>query len=107
MTSPISFLVRRRLTTSKGTLWLWGRHSPISMRSEERRVGKEWIYQCDWSSDVCSSDLIDLIDDVADFLLGEEAVDDVEGDLVALGQALADQHEIGRAAGRERVDISV
>src|ERR1044072_1052357 len=26
-------------------------------RSEERRGGKEWIYQCDWSSDVCSSDL--------------------------------------------------
>src|SRR6202049_3402301 len=27
-------------------------------RSEERRVGKECRYQCDWSSDVCSSDLI-------------------------------------------------
>src|ERR1044072_192494 len=26
-------------------------------RSEERRVGKECIYQCDWSSGVCSSDL--------------------------------------------------
>src|ERR1044072_9192995 len=26
-------------------------------RLEERRVGKEGIYQCDWSSDVCSSDL--------------------------------------------------
>src|ERR1044072_6392222 len=26
-------------------------------RSEERRVGEECIYQCDWSSDVCSSDL--------------------------------------------------
>src|SRR6202049_4102260 len=26
-------------------------------RSEERRVGKEGRYQCDWSSDVCSSDL--------------------------------------------------
>src|ERR1044072_3911670 len=30
-------------------------------RSEERRVGKECIYQCDWSSDVCSSDLV-LVD---------------------------------------------
>jgi len=44
----------------------------MAMRSEERRVGKErrsrWspyqqktayeIYQCDWSSDVCSSDLL-------------------------------------------------
>src|SRR5947209_8172391 len=27
------------------------------MRSEERRVGKEWRYWRDWSSDVCSSDL--------------------------------------------------
>src|SRR4030095_8452361 len=26
-------------------------------RSEERRVGKEWRSRCDWSSDVCSSDL--------------------------------------------------
>src|SRR5438034_1237380 len=26
-------------------------------RSEERRVGKEWRSLCDWSSDVCSSDL--------------------------------------------------
>src|SRR5260221_302920 len=27
------------------------------MRSEERRVGKECRSRCDWSSDVCSSDL--------------------------------------------------
>src|SRR5688572_4546776 len=26
-------------------------------RSEERRVGKECRFDCDWSSDVCSSDL--------------------------------------------------
>src|SRR5438034_598250 len=26
-------------------------------RSKERRVGKEWRSLCDWSSDVCSSDL--------------------------------------------------
>src|SRR5436190_233183 len=30
-------------------------------RSEERRVGKEWRSLCDWSSDVCSSDLRALI----------------------------------------------
>src|SRR5438132_194982 len=29
-------------------------------RSEERRVGKECRSLCDWSSDVCSSDLFDL-----------------------------------------------
>src|SRR5438034_59822 len=28
------------------------------LRSEERRVGKEWRSLCDWSSDVCSSDLL-------------------------------------------------
>src|SRR5437588_464992 len=29
----------------------------LRLRSEERRVGKEWRSLCDWSSDVCSSDL--------------------------------------------------
>src|SRR6202049_4974549 len=30
---------------------------PTFSRSEERRVGKECRSRCDWSSDVCSSDL--------------------------------------------------
>src|SRR5476649_1274984 len=30
---------------------------PAGQRSEERRVGKECRSRCDWSSDVCSSDL--------------------------------------------------
>src|SRR5476649_1032885 len=29
----------------------------VGLRSEERRVGKECRSRCDWSSDVCSSDL--------------------------------------------------
>src|SRR6476646_1930355 len=29
-----------------------------AIRSEERRVGKECRSRCDWSSDVCSSDLV-------------------------------------------------
>src|SRR6202022_4514172 len=29
----------------------------VESRSEERRVGKECRSRCDWSSDVCSSDL--------------------------------------------------
>src|SRR5947209_8084372 len=33
---------------------------PTLFRSEERRVGKEWRYWRDWSSDVCSSDLAQL-----------------------------------------------
>src|SRR5262252_1339511 len=40
-------MVRRSSTTSG------------SSRSEERRVGKECRSRCDWSSDVCSSDLFD------------------------------------------------
>src|SRR6476620_3176222 len=30
---------------------------PARLRAEERRVGNECRYRCDWSSDVCSSDL--------------------------------------------------
>src|SRR5947207_2923632 len=33
------------------------RSTPSHSRSEERRVGKERRSLCDWSSDVCSSDL--------------------------------------------------
>src|SRR5260221_81958 len=32
-------------------------HIEYATRSEERRVGKECRSRCDWSSDVCSSDL--------------------------------------------------
>src|SRR5579875_2842052 len=35
--------------------------SSCSTRSEERRVGKECRSLCDWSSDVCSSDLFQVI----------------------------------------------
>src|SRR5215204_5244010 len=34
-----------------------GNSDAASSRSEERRVGKECRSRCDWSSDVCSSDL--------------------------------------------------
>src|SRR5476649_1540937 len=41
---------------------IWSRHildsaQVLPHRSEERRVGKECRSLCDWSSDVCSSDL--------------------------------------------------
>src|ERR671926_369627 len=35
----------------------WWRSTCVGTRSEERRVGKECRSRCDWSSDVCSSDL--------------------------------------------------
>src|SRR5882672_10284107 len=37
--------------------WRLPRTVSCSRRSEERRVGKEYRSLCDWSSDVCSSDL--------------------------------------------------
>src|SRR5260221_692751 len=37
------------------TIW---RSEPTGWRSEERRVGEEGRSLCDWSSDVCSSDLV-------------------------------------------------
>src|SRR5579875_1398906 len=43
-------------------LWIWLAAFGLVAywsRSEERRVGKECRSLCDWSSDVCSSDLLD------------------------------------------------
>src|SRR5579875_1805506 len=48
-------LVARPLEQENKTGGLWDRQG--TQRSEERRVGKEWSSLCDWSSDVCSSDL--------------------------------------------------
>src|SRR5476649_940927 len=51
---------RRASAWASATPWScrWRRCAmPISTRSEERRVGKECRSRCDWSSDVCSSDL--------------------------------------------------
>src|SRR5882672_3609133 len=44
---------RKPCNSSTTSAFLW----PTAMRSEERRVGKECRSLCDWSSDVCSSDL--------------------------------------------------
>src|SRR5215204_4197984 len=72
-------------------------------RSEERRVGKECRSLCDWSSDVCSSDL-----DVIDADPGAGDGPELAGVLQAIGGDLrlrADDGsiEIGRASCRERV----
>src|ERR1035437_6328778 len=76
-------------------------------RSEERRVGKECRSRCDWSSDACSSYLV---------LLPLHPPRNLRGDTIRLGAG--DEHQspddvsgllrqIGRAACRERVQISV
>src|SRR5215218_6186523 len=72
-------------------------------RSEERRVGKECRSRCDWSSDVCSSDLL------VESLSGDADQGGIfvrSGDLLALRRdatQVATAEEIGRASCRERV----
>src|SRR6202012_2497444 len=43
---------------AKWRQWLRDNDDVTRGRSEERRVGKEGRSRCDWSSDVCSSDLV-------------------------------------------------
>src|SRR5437588_480151 len=52
------------------------RHS--AMRSEERRVGKEVRSLCDWSSDVCSSD---LKGEIVDFPRKQKVGEGAKGDI--------------------------
>src|SRR5262252_3497260 len=72
-------------------------------RSEERRVGKECRSLCDWSSDVCSSDLDAA--DAAGLADADHRTAVRLGDAAAVGHALrdVDEAEIGRASCRERV----
>src|SRR5476649_1770043 len=75
----------------------------MRVRSEERRVGKECRSRCDWSSDVCSSDLghvehVALAEQLFGALLAQNgAAVDLGGDLER------DAGQIGRASCRERV----
>src|SRR5476649_345097 len=88
---------------------LWsgiGRYSKSSSctgRSEERRVGKECRSLCDWSSDVCSSDL--GVDGLAADRLGRLALSHaglMERDR-AVFEIVKLHGKIGRASCRERV----
>src|SRR5215211_4786400 len=79
------------------------RTAPLTMRSEERRVGKECRSRCDWSSDVCSSDLW------SEGAEGSEDTGDAEHhpwnerNASAYESHGASDHEVGRASCRERV----
>src|ERR1044072_8354315 len=93
------------------TTWLTRQSETVaisfSARLEERRVGKESIYQCDWSSDVCSSDLL-----LVARVLRVEAVDAfLDVDHLADAAVRNSRHQllgqIGRASCREREYISV
>src|ERR1035437_860590 len=74
-----------------------------SARSEERRVGKECRYWRDWSSDVCSSDLVVVAIGGADDDRLVRQYTGRCGGLVWLALSLQIEREIGRASGRERV----
>src|SRR5215211_4480294 len=106
-------LERPRLPTRPApqsfTSWaVWcqsGRPSDMvtSWRSEERRVGKECRSRCDWSSDVCSSDL-----DARKTSVAHEARSPVVHELGrVVPKRTAVRHgdvlEVGRASCRERV----
>src|SRR5882672_5062408 len=76
-------------------------------RSEERRVGKEWRSLCDWSSDVCSSD---LARDAVACRRARQHAGHGRHRALARAQRLParlDGAQIGRASCRERVEISV
>src|SRR5476649_2613687 len=72
-------------------------------RSEERRVGKECRSRCDWSSDVCSSDL--YVDGRGAGGAAARRGDDgaLHGRLRQDAAGWREDCEIGRASCRERV----
>src|SRR5476649_1443992 len=76
---------------------------PIQTRSEERRVGKECRSRCDWSSDVCSSDLYACADIPRDHAAGPDHRAITDRHTRQDNGATADPDEIGRASCRERV----
>src|SRR5215218_8046859 len=75
----------------------------LETRSEERRVGKECRSLCDWSSDVCSSDL--AVNETA-ILFGVPA-SAANGVIMYNNPATPNgfqfRNKIGRASCRERV----
>src|SRR5476649_2845634 len=80
-----------------------GSFTRIIWRSEERRVGKECRSRCDWSSDVCSSDLdVALVEGHIPFNHIRELVHLLRRNSPER-QLHADHLEIGRASCRERV----
>src|SRR5882672_11033534 len=90
---------------SRSQFWSPRRFSPSNTgaRSEERRVGKECRSLCDWSSDVCSSDLGKTEVALRAAFKAVQAGKQVA--VLVPTTILAEQHgrKIGRASCRERV----
>src|SRR5476649_2129824 len=72
-------------------------------RSEERRVGKECRSRCDWSSDVCSSDLDGRVAGGGRRKGGPGGRHPGLGGHIDDGGGVLPRGEIGRASCRERV----
>src|SRR5476649_555432 len=72
-------------------------------RSEERRVGKECRSLCDWSSDVCSSDLESIpgYEEIGWAGIGGSA--STPSEIIAILNEHVNAAQIGRASCRERV----
>src|SRR5476649_217235 len=81
----------------------WCNHALEINRSEERRVGKECRSRCDWSSDVCSSDLSLLALRPGRHHLLSALFCDVQRTCGRLVQPRPGDQQIGRASCRERV----
>src|SRR5476649_2773092 len=79
------------------------RPASLRPRSEERRVGKECRSLCDWSSDVCSSDLNGVT--AANGARAADAADQSAASQPEASKSEASKSEakIGRASCRERV----
>src|SRR5476649_1498549 len=101
--SPISHRATSGPSPSRTSLTTTKRNSTSASRSEERRVGKECRSLCDWSSDVCSSDLdVDYagVTDIAQGHVGPVTFKNI----AHYDEAKYDLGiEIGRASCRERV----
>src|SRR5215204_4817657 len=81
----------------------WRKAHLRTLRSEESRVGKECRSLCDWSSDVCSSDLDIMTEryEVTTMLQRDLAgIPEVFG---YLEKGTPENPEIGRESCRERV----
>src|SRR5476649_331322 len=74
-----------------------------TVRSEERRVGKECRSRCDWSSDVCSSDLSITVNVNPVATITAMSTTGCSGVLFSLTPVNVANGKIGRASCRERV----
>src|SRR5215211_694936 len=99
--SPEDFFAQRYGRMLEWSLHLTG--GDRAARSEERRVGKECRSLCDWSSDVCSSDLAEPPSNRHQPRRLFRAALRADAGVVATPDGRRPRGEIGRASCRERV----